>query len=129
MDLNLDWIESIQVNKSATERRAATLGARRSVKKQHQAAWLLKAITLIDLTTLAGDDTELRVKRLCAKAMKPIRHDLVTALGIEDLKLTTGAICVYHDMLTTAARELKGTGIHLAAVSTGFPAGLTPVHL
>lgn len=129
MDLNLDWIESIQVNKSAIERRAATLGTRRSVKKQHQAAWLLKAITLIDLTTLAGDDTELRVKRLCAKAKQPIRHDLVTALGIEDMHLTTGAICVYHDMLTTAAKELDGTGIHLAAVSTGFPAGLTPTHL
>ncbi len=129
MDLNLDWIESIQVNKSAIERRAQTLGTRRSVKKQHQAAWLLKAITLIDLTTLAGDDTELRVKRLCAKAKKPIRHDLVTALGIEDLNLTTGAICVYHDMLTTAAAALEGTGIHLAAVSTGFPAGLTPMHL
>ncbi len=128
-DLNLDWIESIQVNKSAIERRAATLGARRSVKKQHQAAWLLKAITLIDLTTLAGDDTEQRVKRLCAKAKKPIRHDLVEALGIEDMHLTTGAICVYHDMLATAAKELKGTGIHLAAVSTGFPAGLTPTHL
>ena len=129
IDLNLDWIESIQVNKSAIERRAATLGSRRSVKKQHQAAWLLKAITLIDLTTLAGDDTELRVKRLCAKAKQPMRHDLVTALGIADLKLTTGAICVYHDMLATAAQELKGTGIHLAAVSTGFPAGLTPMHL
>ena len=128
-DLNLDWIEAIQVNKSAIERRAASIGTRRSVKKQHQAAWLLKAITLIDLTTLAGDDTEQRVKRLCAKAKKPIRHDLVAALGVEDMNLTTAAICVYHDMLTTAAKALEGTGIHLAAVSTGFPAGLTPTHL
>ncbi|WP_223788085.1 deoxyribose-phosphate aldolase [Marinicella meishanensis] len=129
MDLNLDWIESIQVNKSATERRAATLGTRRSVKKQNQVAWLLKAITLIDLTTLAGDDTELRVKRLCAKAKKPLSQDLIAALDIADLKLTTGAVCVYHDMLPTAAQALEGTGIHLAAVSTGFPAGLTPFHL
>ncbi len=129
MDLNLDWIESIQVNKSAIERRAATLGTRRSVKKQHQAAWLLKAITLIDLTTLSGDDTEMRVKRLCAKAKNPIRHDLVEALGIADMQLTTGAICVYHDMLETAAKALEGSGIHLAAVSTGFPAGLSPFHL
>ncbi len=128
-DLNLDWLESIQVNKSAIERRAASLGTRRSVKKQHQTAWLLKAITLIDLTTLAGDDTELRVKRLCAKAKNPIRHDLVAALGIEDMHLTTGAVCVYHDMLSTAAKALEGTDIHLAAVSTGFPAGLTPLHL
>ena len=129
MDLNLDWIEAIQVNKSATERRAQSLSTRRSVKKIHQAAWLLKAITLIDLTTLAGDDTELRVKRLCAKAMNPLRHDLIKALDIEDLNITTGAICVYHDMLQTAAAALKGSGVHLAAVSTGFPAGLTPFHL
>lgn len=129
MDLNLDWIESIQVNKSAIERRAATLGTRRSVKKQHQAAWLLKAITLIDLTTLAGDDTEMRVKRLCAKAKNPIRHDLAEALDVADIQLTTGAVCVYHDMLETAAKALKGSGIHLAAVSTGFPAGLSPFHL
>ncbi len=129
MNLNLDWIESIQVNKSAIERRASTLGKRRSVKKQHQAAWLLKAITLIDLTTLAGDDTELRVKRLCAKGKKPLRHDLIEALGIPEMNLTTGAICVYHDMLNSAAESLKGSGIHLAAVSTGFPAGLTPLHL
>lgn len=129
MDLNLDWIESIQVNKSAIERRAATLGTRRSVKKQYQAAWLLKAITLIDLTTLAGDDTEMRVRRLCAKAKNPIRHDLAEALGVADMQLTTGAVCVYHDMLETAAESLKGTGIPLAAVSTGFPAGLSPFHL
>ncbi|WP_218944257.1 deoxyribose-phosphate aldolase [Marinicella rhabdoformis] len=129
MDLNLDWIEAIQVNKSATERRAQSLSTRRSVKKIHQAAWLLKAISLIDLTTLAGDDTELRVKRLCAKAMNPLRHDLIKALDIEDLNITTGAICVYHDMLPTAAAALKGSGVHLAAVSTGFPAGLTPFHL
>ena len=66
---------------------------------------------------------------MCAKGKRPLRHDLVKALGIEALQLTTGAICVYHDMLSTAAKELAGTGIHLAAVSTGFPAGLTPVHL
>ncbi len=129
MALNLDWIESIQVNKSAIERRAATLGTRRSVKKQNQVAWLLKAITLIDLTTLAGDDTEQRVRRLCAKGKTPLRHDLIEALGIADMQLTTAAICVYHDMLTTAAKALEGTGIHLAAVSTGFPAGLSPLHL
>lgn len=129
MDLNLDWLESIQVNKSAIERRAATLGTRRSVKKQHQAAWLLKAITLIDLTTLAGDDTEMRVRRLCGKAKNPIRQDLAEALGIADMQLTTGAVCVYHDMLETAVKALEGTGIPLAAVSTGFPAGLSPFHL
>jgi deoxyribose-phosphate aldolase len=125
----LAWIKNIQANTSATERRAATLGARRSIKKNHQAAWLIKAISLIDLTTLAGDDTEQRVRRLCAKAKNPLRQDLKDALGIGDMTLTTGAVCVYHDMLETASSALKGTDIHLAAVSTGFPAGLTPHEL
>ena len=128
-ELNLAWIKNIQANTSATERRAATFGARRSIKKNHQAAWLIKAISLIDLTTLAGDDTEQRVRRLCAKAKNPLRQDLKDALGIGDMTLTTGAVCVYHDMLETASSALKGTDIHLAAVSTGFPAGLTPHEL
>jgi deoxyribose-phosphate aldolase len=115
------------VNTSAVERRAGTIGARRSVKKDYQAAWLLKAITLIDLTTLAGDDTENRVRRLCAKAKHPMRADLLEALGVDGI--TTGAICVYHDMVETAVDALKGTGIPVAAVSTGFPAGLSPFHL
>lgn len=124
--LNSDWVENIQVNKSAVERRAASYGGRRSVKKQHQAAWLLKAISCIDLTTLAGDDTERRVRRLCEKAKRPVRSDILKALGVEDLNLTTGAVCVYHEMLDAASSYLKGTSIGLAAVSTGFPAGLTP---
>ena len=127
--LDLDWVSSVQVNTSAVERRAATLPKRRSVKKQWQAAWLLKAITVMDLTTLAGDDTEERVKRLCRKAMKPLRADLVDALGIAELGITTGAICVYHEMVPTAVKTLEGTGIPVAAVSTGFPAGLSPLHL
>ncbi|GAA4817784.1 deoxyribose-phosphate aldolase [Marinicella pacifica] len=128
-ELNLAWINNIQTNTSATERRAATLGTRRSIKKDHQAAWLIKAIGLIDLTTLAGDDTEQRVRRLCAKAKNPLRQDLKDALGIGDMNLTTAAVCVYHDMLATAHKALEGTDIHLAAVSTGFPAGLTPHEL
>lgn len=128
-ELNLAWIKNIQANTSATERRAATLGTRRSIKKDHQAAWLVKAISLIDLTTLAGDDTEQRVRRLCAKAKNPLRQDLKDALGIGDKRLTTAAVCVYHDMLATAHKALQGSGIHLAAVSTGFPAGLTPHEL
>ena len=127
--LDLDWVSAVQVNTSAVERRAATLPKRRSVKKQWQAAWLLKAISVIDLTTLAGDDTEERVKRLCRKAMKPLRADLVEALDIADLGLQTGAICVYHEMVPTAVKTLEGTGIPVAAVSTGFPAGLSPLSL
>lgn len=127
MALDLDWVASVQANTSAIERRAATLGGRRSVKKEFQAAWLCKAISLIDLTTLAGDDTAGRVKRLAAKARQPVRPDLLEALGMQGL--TVGAVCVYHDMVETAVKALEGTGIPVAAVSTGFPAGLSPYHL
>lgn len=127
MALDLDWVASVQANTSAIERRAASLGGRRSAKKDFQAAWLLKAISLIDLTTLAGDDTPGRVQRLCAKARAPVRAETLAALGMEGL--TVGAVCVYHDMVETAVRALEGTAIPVAAVSTGFPAGLSPWHL
>ncbi|WP_411891698.1 deoxyribose-phosphate aldolase [Yoonia sp. SDW83-1] len=125
--LDLDWVMSVQANTSAIERRAATLPGRRSVKKDHQAAWLCKAISLMDLTTLSGDDSEGRVRRLCAKARQPVAQPLLEALGMQGL--TTGAVCVYHDMVPTAVDALAGTNIPVAAVSTGFPAGLSPFHL
>lgn len=127
MALDLNWVASVQANTSAIERRAASLAGRRSVKKEFQAAWMLKAITLIDLTTLAGDDTWGRVRRLCAKAAHPVRQDILDALEMP--AITTGAVCVYHDMVETAVEALKGTNIPVAAVSTGFPAGLSPLHL
>ena len=127
MALDMDWVRRVQANTSAIERRCATLPGRRSIKKDHQAAWLLKAISLIDLTTLSGDDTERRVARLCAKARQPVRADMLQALGMPDL--TTGAVCVYHEMIPAAVAALRGSGIPVAAVSTGFPAGLSPVHL
>lgn len=126
-DLELDWVMSAQANQSAIERRASTLGSRRSVKKDFQAAWLLKSVSCIDLTTLSGDDTEERVRRLCAKARHPIRADLVHALGVD--VITTGAICVYHEMVPAAVDALIGTNIPVAAVSTGFPAGLSSLKL
>lgn len=126
-DLNLEWLEGVEVNFSAVERRTATLLGRRTVKKQWQAAWLLKALTCIDLTTLNGDDTAGRVKRLCAKAKKPLRDDIAEALGVADRHITTGAVCVYHEMVDTAVRELEGTGIPVAAVSAGFPHGMSPL--
>ena len=125
--LDLDWVASVQANTSAIERRAATLPGRRSVKKEYQAAWLARAISCIDLTTLSGDDTPGRVRRLCAKAAQPARQDILDAIGLPDL--TTGAVCVYHEMIPTAVAALAGTGIPVAAVSTGFPAGLSPYHL
>ncbi len=127
MALDLDWVAGVQANTSAIERRCATLGGRRSVKKDWQAAWLLKAISLIDLTTLSGDDTPGRVERLCAKARQPVRPDMLDALGMTGL--TVGAVCVYHDMVETAVRCLEGSNIPVAAVSTGFPAGLSPWRL
>ena len=127
VDLDLDWVSSIQANTSAIERRASSIGSRRSVKKQHQAAWLLQAIKCMDLTTLSGDDTIGRVKRLCAKAKTPISNALLENLGLDDIKV--GAVCVYHDMIEAAVAKLSGTGIPVAAVSTGFPAGLSPLPL
>ena len=127
MALDMDWVMGAQANTSAIERRCATLPGRRSVKKEYQAAWLARAISCIDLTTLAGDDTPGRVKRLCAKAMQPARADLLEAIGLPGL--TTGAVCVYHEMVPVAVEALAGSGIPVAAVSTGFPAGLSPYHL
>jgi deoxyribose-phosphate aldolase len=125
--LNLDWIENIRVNTSAVERRAQTLLTRRTVKKDWQVAWLLRAITCMDLTTLSGDDTDERVRRLCAKGRQPIRQDLVKLLGIESLNIQVAAICVYHSFVETALKALEGSGIKVAAVSAGFPAGLSPL--
>lgn len=124
--LHVDWVEGIRANRSAVERRAATLTTRRSVKKEWQAAWLIKAITCMDLTTLAGDDTPERVRRLCAKAKNPLRADLVKALGLDHAP-TVGAVCVYPTMVRHAVGALDGTGIPVASVATGFPAGLTPL--
>ena len=125
--LNLDWVRDVRVNTSAVERRTQTQAARRTVKKEWQAAWLLRAITCMDLTTLSGDDTDERVRRLCAKGRQPIQQELVQKLGIEQLGIKVAAICVYHTFVETALAALEGSGIRVAAVSTGFPAGLSPL--
>ncbi len=125
--LDLNWVQDVRVNTSAVERRAHTQVARRTVKKEWQAAWLLRAISCMDLTTLSGDDTEERVRRLCAKARQPVQQDLVRKLGVEELDVKVAAVCVYHVFVETALRALEGSGIRVAAVSTGFPAGLSPL--
>jgi deoxyribose-phosphate aldolase len=125
--LDLDWVERVRMNRSALERRAATLPARRSVKKEWQIAWLLKAITLMDLTTLNSDDTPGRVERLCAKARHPLMRDIIDGLGIGDLTIRPAAVCVYHSFVSTAVKAVAGTGINVAAVSTAFPHGLAPL--
>ncbi len=124
LPLDLDWVRQVHVNRSAVERRAATLSTRRTVKKEWQAAWLLRAITCMDLTTLAGDDTPGNVQRLCAKARQPLRPEILAALGADHLQV--GAVCVYHNLVAVAVDALRGTDIPVAAVSTGFPAGQNP---
>jgi deoxyribose-phosphate aldolase len=125
--LDLNWVRDVRVNTSAVERRAQTQTARRTVKKEWQAAWLLRAITCMDLTTLSGDDTDERVRRLCSKGRHPIQQELVEKLGIEELGIKVAAICVYHTFIETALAALEASGIRVAAVSTGFPAGLSPL--
>src|SRR5215813_14291691 len=120
--LNLDWVEDVRVNTSAVERRAQSLVTRRTVKKEWQAAWLLRAITCMDLTTLSGDDTHQRVLRLCAKGRNPVQQSILENLNVRELDIKVAAICVYHAFVETAVRALDGTGINVAAVSTGFPA-------
>ncbi len=127
MPLDLDWVAGAHVNKSAVERRVASLPLRRTVKKDWQAAWLLRAVTCIDLTTLSGDDTPGRVKRLCAKARQPIRPDMLSRLGLDGEKITVGAVCVYPNRVADAVQALRGTDIPVASVATGFPAGQTPL--
>jgi len=127
VSLDLDWVMGAHVNKSAVERRAATLPLRRTVKKEWQAAWLLRAVTCIDLTTLAGDDTPGRVNRLCAKAKVPIRPDMLERLGVDGERITVGAVCVYPNRVADAVHALQGSDIPVASVATGFPAGQTPL--
>ena len=127
--LDLDWVRDVRVNTSAAERRAATLPKRRTVKKEWQAAWYLRAITCMDLTTLQGDDTPGRVRRLCAKARRPVRQDILEALGVAHLDIRVAAVCVYHALVATAREALEGSGIPVCAVSAGFPAGLNPFPL
>ena len=126
LSLDLERIREVRVNRSAVERRTATLGRRRSVKQEWQAAWLLRAVTFLDLTTLSGDDTPARVRRLCAKARHPIRRDLLEALGVGELDLRVASVCVYPALVPAALEALAGTGIPVCAVAAGFPAGLSP---
>lgn len=125
-EFNRDVLDEVRINRFAAEQRIATLAARRSVKGDAQTAWLVKAITCIDLTTLAGDDTSGKVRRMCAKAMRPVRPDLLVAVGLAPTLLRCGAVCVYHRQVREAVRCLTGSGIPVAAVSTGFPAGQIP---
>ena len=121
--LDLELINQIRINTFASQKRTSTLLGRRTVKKEAQIGWLLKALSCIDLTTLSGDDTSNRVNRLCAKAKNPLTSELREKLGLSKFLISVGAVCVYQRFVATAVEALKGTGIPVAAVSTGFPAG------
>lgn len=127
--LDLDRVRETRVNRSAVERRAATLPTRRTVKREWQAAWLIRAVQCMDLTTLAGDDTPGNVRRLCAKARQPVRSEILEGFGLQPAEVQVAAVCVYHNLVPVAIRSLRGSGIPVAAVSTGFPAGQTPFRL
>jgi deoxyribose-phosphate aldolase len=125
--LNLDWIERARINRSAVERRTATLPGRRSVKREWQAAWQLRAVTCLDLTSLSGDDTPGRIQRLCAKARQPIRADMLASLGLGQSNISVAAVCVYPARVRDAVAALKGSNIPVASVATGFPSAQTPL--
>ena len=123
-DLDFKWIDDVQINLSAVERRTVSLTKRRTVKKEYQAAWLLKSITLLDLTTLNGDDTFGKVDRLCQKALQPMSLNILNSLELEEKNILVGAVCVYHNLVSHAKKQLQDK-LPIAAVSTGFPAGLS----
>ena len=119
-DLDHKWIDNLKINLSAVERRTNSLTKRRTVKKEYQVAWLLKSITLLDLTTLSGDDTFGKIERLCQKSLQPISMNILNSLSLKNEKIFVGAVCVYHSLVSHAQKLLKGK-IPVAAVSTGFP--------
>lgn len=130
-ELDLGWLNSIHVNTAAVHQRAANLQSRKAVKGSYQAAWLLRAVTCIDLTTLGGDDTDSNVMRLCAKASRAVSEDMLEALGFEAGNIQTAAVCVYPAKVPVAAATLKKMGmenkINVASVATGFPSGQYPL--
>ena len=125
--LDLNWVQEVRVNTSAVERRAQTQVARRTVKKEWQAAWLLRAISCMDLTTLSGDDTDERVRRLVRESATADPAGSGAETRHRGTRHQSGAVCVYHTFIETALHALEGSGVPVAAVSTGFPAGLSPL--
>jgi len=128
--LDMSWVNSVHCIKPSIEKRAAELKTRRCVKKQWQAAWLLRVTSCIDLTTLAGDDALANIERLAFKASRPIRPDILEKMEFPNI--TTGAVCVYPNRVAEMKDALKRAGVPdlpLASVATGFPAGQTPLKL
>ena len=110
-----DFTESVPIDKVAVEERVARLN-KRSIKKESKIQGLKLALSMIDLTTLEGKDSEGKVIQLCSKAKTPY----APMPGLPSV----AAVCVYPNMVATAKKALKGTGIHVASVATAFPSGM-----
>lgn len=115
------------MNEAEVEQAVATLAERSIPSPPEEPAFLLRAIRSIDLTTLSGDDTPDRVRRLCAQARQPLAPELAGRLGIAAGAIHPAAVCIYHHFLEVAREALDGSGISIAVVSAGFPAGLSPL--
>ena len=110
-----DFTQTVPIDQVGVESRVARLNSR-SIKKESKIEALKMALSMIDLTTLEGMDTEGKVIQLCQKAMKP--H-----ASLPDLP-TVAAVCVYPNMVKVAKERLKGSGIQVASVATSFPSGM-----
>jgi deoxyribose-phosphate aldolase len=113
-----DFSLSPRIDHVGVEERASRF-TKRSIKKETKVNGLLLALNMIDLTTLEGKDTEGKVKQMCYKAM----HLMDTYPGLP----TVAAVCVYPNMVKTAKKAVEGSGIKVASVATGFPAGQVPM--
>ncbi len=110
----------IPVSRVGVDERAAALG-RRSIKTSAKRQGIVLATSMIDLTTLEGSDTPGKVRHLCAKAVcpDPTRPEIPSV----------AAVCVYPALVSVAAEALRGTGVAVASVATGFPSGQTSLQV
>jgi len=114
----LDLSRVPRVDAVGVEERAAALG-KRSIKKDAKRAGIRLAISMLDLTTLEGKDSEGKVRQLCRKAVRPLPGDPTVP--------HVAAVCVYPNLVPVAREALAGSGVRVASVATGFPAGLVPL--
>lgn len=124
---DLEWARAARVSPTALARRAAAVGRARRRSGRSEPELLARAVRLLDLTTLAGDDTPDHVARLAAAAARPLRDGLWDRLHLEGPPPTVASVCVYPALVPAAVAALRGTGIPVAAVAGGFPAGQVPL--
>ena len=112
-----DFNQTVPIDKVGVEERVARLNTR-SIKKESKLQGLKLALSMIDLTTLEGKDSEGKVLQMCAKARTPY-------VPMPDLP-HVAAVCVYPTMVSIASKILADTDINVASVSTAFPSGMAP---